>query len=829
MQASWCWLPAGAPAGTPPCDARTARAAAASALPQHRLGQARSPFGERVITGLPEGVSLRLEGESFKRVLALGGGERQPGPGHGTGAAFSTPTEGWLGESAMPVHLTRNPQPSRLAPWPVSFRHPLLAIAPQPGAPVGALASEALAVGEDGAVARYKPGRGLAAGKPVRARAGAWKRTCGCARSPGRRRTRAYAVGDEGEMWLWRAKPACGNAIRRRRSTSAPTCSASPSTPTTPRAGTRSGTTAVGQGGVLLRYGKTWTEETALPPQVAGREPSTRSRSPARRRSSPTASSPTRRSTQFVGGLLVNEGSGWRVDQEAEAVAGAGASRGRSRGCPTAAPRSWSAGGEGRQRVRARSAPARPGRRRRRRCRARRRGSLALFREGGALRAIVTAGGRRPLRGAAARPAGVPAAAGSHRRASPRRSGKRRRAAPDRDRLARREPRTEPGRRRRKAYYVYRDLPYRPDPIFAVLVDPTGTQGWAVGGIAQQPKNRLETADVERYPADGVTTRRGALRRRAAGAASHRVTRRSRSAATRSARRPAPTARNRGRRARRCGCARRWRSPAGSGIGAPGRSSTPGPTVTAGQGRRAPNPARSRSRASSNATPRSSPALGDPRVDTIAPGPRRAPEQEAARARGNGVRRFPRPFGDAGAAGPVRRTDALRRIGGCESAYCADEQEGVWVLVLDDSQPAKSTRRSAVVGRRAAGRPERRAKPAIVVGQRRSRRRPCHRRGRATELARAARRRHPGISGSMRHEIGLRVASAYFYDSPEENVDEAPADRRTNRSPTFGSGHARICASPLREAAANFHGASGDPAWPSRTRRARKRRRTERR
>ena len=30
-------------------------------------------FGERVITGLPDGVSLRLEGDAFERVLALGG------------------------------------------------------------------------------------------------------------------------------------------------------------------------------------------------------------------------------------------------------------------------------------------------------------------------------------------------------------------------------------------------------------------------------------------------------------------------------------------------------------------------------------------------------------------------------------------------------------------------------------------------------------------------------------------------------------------------------------------------------------------------------------
>ena len=103
------------------------------------------------------------------------------------------------------MHLTQKPRPSRLTPWPVSFRHPILAIAPQPGAPVGALSSEALAVGEGGAVARYKPGEGWLpeslfgpGGRVetnVRLRSVSWP-------TP----SRAYAVGDEGEMWLWRGE-----------------------------------------------------------------------------------------------------------------------------------------------------------------------------------------------------------------------------------------------------------------------------------------------------------------------------------------------------------------------------------------------------------------------------------------------------------------------------------------------------------------------------------------------------------------------------------------------------------------------------------------------
>jgi hypothetical protein len=70
-QASWCSVPA----GLNPCDHPLE-----DPLP---TGPSRSfawvndsqstPFGERVITGLNEGVSLRLEGSSFEPVLSLVG------------------------------------------------------------------------------------------------------------------------------------------------------------------------------------------------------------------------------------------------------------------------------------------------------------------------------------------------------------------------------------------------------------------------------------------------------------------------------------------------------------------------------------------------------------------------------------------------------------------------------------------------------------------------------------------------------------------------------------------------------------------------------------
>ena len=156
-------------------------------------------IGQRVVSGLPDGRSLRFDGSAFRLVLGLGGEA-----GAEYGAAFSSPDEGWLGKERLPIHLTAEPQATRLSPWPVSFRYALLALAPQPGAPVGALASEALAVGDHGEVARYQPGQGwlpeslLGPGgkhETPRLRAVAWP-TAG----------RAFAVGDLGQMWLWRGE-----------------------------------------------------------------------------------------------------------------------------------------------------------------------------------------------------------------------------------------------------------------------------------------------------------------------------------------------------------------------------------------------------------------------------------------------------------------------------------------------------------------------------------------------------------------------------------------------------------------------------------------------
>ncbi|HEY6759526.1 MAG TPA: hypothetical protein VI318_08555, partial [Baekduia sp.] len=208
-----------------------------------------SAFGRRVITGLPQGVILRLGGATFDEVPTLGGTL-----GTASGAAFAADDDGWLGGRA-PARITRTAQTVGLRAWPVPFRHTLTAIAPEPGKAIAAIDSSALAVGDDGEVARYSPGAGwqpeyLTSASGARAtprlRGVAWP-------TP----DRAYAVGDGAEMWLWRratglwepdpAKPpnlalANFNGIAFD--------------PGNPDRGY-----AIGKQGVLLRYDRQWTQE----------------------------------------------------------------------------------------------------------------------------------------------------------------------------------------------------------------------------------------------------------------------------------------------------------------------------------------------------------------------------------------------------------------------------------------------------------------------------------------------------------------------------------------------------------------------------------------
>jgi len=504
LQASWCL----APPATPSACSYTLPQPLPRTQMRSIAWSGGGPYGRRVVTGLPNGVSLRLEGAAFHEVLSLGGGAvGSQDPGGALGAAFSSPVEGWLGQSVLPVHLTSAPEASRLRPWPVTFRRDLQAIAPAPGQPVGALGSEALAVGLQGAVTRYKPGLGwvpeslFGAGENIKnpnLRAIAWP-------TP----NRAYAVGDEGrtggeQMWLWRGEtglwepdPAAPIDFRGNLLGVA-------FDPTNPARGYAVGTTVLGRGGMIMRYGKSWTEEAALPAEAqgaqflgiafAGSEALV-----------PYVKQVNAEKGIYAGGLLANSGSGWHVDSEATALMNSAATvpfavAGLADGGAAFAASGSSSGPkvferEGAGAVwRATPTPL-PGVVA---------GSLALFREGGALRALVTgSGGRHVSRDREEQaPPGSPSIEQKaiETAGGPEAGAVLRQTATgwhdERHELQVGEP--PPGN------YEFQDLPYTPDPVMAMLVDPSGSIGWTVGGHLSESNSgagaeTLETSDIERY------------------------------------------------------------------------------------------------------------------------------------------------------------------------------------------------------------------------------------------------------------------------------------------------------------------------------------------
>ncbi len=205
VASAWCNLPAAAPA-----NAQCAHVLE-EPLP---VGPSRSfawantstleGLGERVITGLADGVSLRLDGSEFTRVLSLGGEE-----GAGFGAAFSDPHEGWLGKQALPVHLTprppRRPVASRPGPSPSTMRSPRSRRGP--------------ARRSGRSTARRLQSATAARSRDIsRVRVGCRKRLLGpggrrrsrdCVRWRGRRRCahmRSATLKGLGQMWLWRGE-----------------------------------------------------------------------------------------------------------------------------------------------------------------------------------------------------------------------------------------------------------------------------------------------------------------------------------------------------------------------------------------------------------------------------------------------------------------------------------------------------------------------------------------------------------------------------------------------------------------------------------------------
>jgi hypothetical protein len=784
---AWCDLPANAPEGSPPC----ARALE-EPLP---VGPSRSiawanpatpeGLGERVITGLADGVSLRLDGSEFTRVLSLGGEE-----GGGFGAAFSNPHEGWLGKQALPVHLMppADASASRLAAWPVSFHDALTAIVAQPGAPVGALTSEALAVGDRGEVARYQPGKGwlpeslLGPGgrrEEPRLRAVAWPTPM-----------RAYAVGDVlnglGQMWLWRGETGLWEPDPAEPENFRGNLLGVAFEPGNPTRGY-----AVGEQGVLLSYGKTWTQEpeAAIPAPARGASftsiafAGSQAIVAYRKLLSPSAE-------KYSGGLLINEGSGWHVDQSAGEAMGAGvpwAVVGLADGGAAFSANAPSTGAQVFERQ-STAAPWRqtstpfPGNGAA--------GSLSLFREGNALRAITV--GSEPntfqVESEPPPPPGFPPnLIGPYPLSQGgRETGVLRQTATgwsdeEHELNNAKEP---PGN------YKRYDTVYRPDPVSAVLVNESGSQGWAVGGIVNSAHAVLDTADVDRYPADGSTP---------VGVGSAPV----------SGEPKAATFAIGGGAQCAAPCADRARTRIGPDVwlsAALARAHSisgvraflyTGARVTTGETN---GPA-------TQVIPYRRELDRYAEVLDSSPGVYPAPSPTDLDGAGTeqlfeqAFSGFPRPFGTAeparglNEAGPPGH--GCEHSSGCGAGYAMDSSGAagtVRVIVLDDtalvSEGQLGWLAEELVGARASG------EPAIVVGH--------------ADLN--AQITAGGEAGAVAARVARVLvgdgASAYFYDSPEKNIT-LPLRSGTASIPSFGTGTLGYVRFETEEAAGGFIGASG--------------------
>jgi hypothetical protein len=302
---SWCDGPA------PPCDSARPLEARfeTNAGPGYQSFAWQGPgFGTRILTNPippgwsePNGSYLELAGGTFIR--RPGGGETPE-----LGAAFAAPDEGWL---SIRLHVTRRPEPGRLAPWPLPVRRPLAAVTMESGRSPADLGAEALAVGLDGTVVRYRPDVGWqpefllsSTGAVTRPdlRGVAW---------PTRRR--AYAVGELGEIWRWREslglwEPDPGVPPNFEGNLTAVAF----------QPGNSERGFAVGEQGVLLSYGKGWDPEPL--PETATAE----------LRSEGRLNGPVDlRAVAFAGSeaiaaagehVIVEDGVGWRVDEGAEAL-----------------------------------------------------------------------------------------------------------------------------------------------------------------------------------------------------------------------------------------------------------------------------------------------------------------------------------------------------------------------------------------------------------------------------------------------------------------------------------------------------------------------------
>ncbi|MGC1853321.1 MAG: hypothetical protein WA687_12865, partial [Solirubrobacterales bacterium] len=256
-------------------------------------------FGTRIVTNpldpaggesTNRGTYLRFADGVFARMPGGGGNFRRSG-------AFASVDSGWL---QGPVEISPKLAPTRLRSWPVALRAPLADVTGAPGGAPGSLGSGALAVGANGSVLRYVPDRGWKREFLLSSSGSVNKATLRGVAWP--EPSRAQAVGDQGAMWqwnkaddLWVQDPGIPIGFEGNLMDVA-------FDPADPDRGY-----AVGKSGVLLRYGKSWDQES-LP---AGFEAANLTS---------IAFAGSEAIVAAGGDLLVNDGGTWRVDASAHAL-----------------------------------------------------------------------------------------------------------------------------------------------------------------------------------------------------------------------------------------------------------------------------------------------------------------------------------------------------------------------------------------------------------------------------------------------------------------------------------------------------------------------------
>lgn len=291
----------------------------------------------RVITGLPEGALLELSDGSFSYTPGAGGES-----GNGGAALYrpspQQPIEGWIasGQStsnigrdsegqSKAIAITTHPEADQLQEEAVPFRQPLLAVTQAPGTTVGDPTAEALAVGVNGEIGRYVPGvgwepealyvnssEGKKAATPT-LRGVAWPEP-----------HRAYAVGDNGNMWMWMKETGYWVPDPARPFNFIGNLTAIAFDPGDSQLGY-----AVGKEGVLLKYGKSWAqistqEKDQLEQELKVEEWRLNFTAVAFAGHEALATyrvvTDENGSNVEAGGMLVNEGAGWHVDSSMAAL-----------------------------------------------------------------------------------------------------------------------------------------------------------------------------------------------------------------------------------------------------------------------------------------------------------------------------------------------------------------------------------------------------------------------------------------------------------------------------------------------------------------------------